>query len=176
MLTSHVNRPDAQKVRTRMMTIAFREKLKIPPEVMDQLIQSAQSDIRLVINMLSTWALTNKKAMEFDEGKALGAANAKPGMHTPFTLYSMLSSHGLWAASSKKTLNDKADLYFQDHAFVPLMVQQNYISQNPVRAQKYVGKQKEKAALSLMAKAAESISDGDIVDSMIHRYASRVLF
>lgn len=40
------------------------------PEVMDELIRSAQNDIRLVINMLSTWALSSR-SMDFDEGKNL---------------------------------------------------------------------------------------------------------
>lgn len=70
-----------------MMTIAFkwvfeqllesailkpfpREKLKIPANVVDQLINGAQSDIRQVLNMLSTWKLSSS-SMDFDEGKNL---------------------------------------------------------------------------------------------------------
>jgi replication factor C subunit 1 len=44
--------------------------MKIPVNVVDQLVNSAQSDIRLVLNMLSTWKLSND-TMDFDEGKAL---------------------------------------------------------------------------------------------------------
>ena len=47
-----------------------REKLKIKPEVIDQLIQGANSDIRQVLNMLSTFKL-GKDEMDFDEGKQL---------------------------------------------------------------------------------------------------------
>lgn len=47
-----------------------REGLKIQANVIDQLVQGAQSDIRQVINMLSTWKLSNV-TMDFDEGKAL---------------------------------------------------------------------------------------------------------
>ncbi len=112
-------------------SIAFKEKLKIPGEVMAQLIEAAQSDIRSVINMLSTWKLS-KNTMDFDESKSLGAENAKPGLHTPFSLYSELSSPYMFSATSRKTLNDKADLYFQDHSFVPLMVAENYVKLNPL--------------------------------------------
>jgi replication factor C subunit 1 len=48
----------------------FREKMKIPANVVDQLITGAQSDIRQVLNMLSTWKLSSD-AMGFDESKAL---------------------------------------------------------------------------------------------------------
>ena len=48
----------------------FREKMKIPANVVDQLVEGAQSDIRQIINMLSTWKLSND-SMNFDEGKNL---------------------------------------------------------------------------------------------------------
>lgn len=44
--------------------------MKIPANVVDQLVQGAQSDIRQVLNMLSTWRLSSA-SMDFDEGKAM---------------------------------------------------------------------------------------------------------
>lgn len=44
--------------------------MKIPANVIDQLVIGAQSDIRQVLNMLSTWKLSHD-AMDFDEGKHL---------------------------------------------------------------------------------------------------------
>ena len=86
-------RPEASMIRSRIMSILFkyvrwayvctsrkgdtdgygvlcREKMKIPANVVDQLVQGAQSDIRQVLNMLSTWRLANS-SMDFDEGKNL---------------------------------------------------------------------------------------------------------
>ncbi|CBQ73832.1 related to replication factor C protein [Sporisorium reilianum SRZ2] len=160
-------KPDANQVKSRMLSIAFKEKLKIPGEVMAQLIEAAQSDIRSVINMLSTWKLS-KNSMDFDESKSLGAENAKPGLHTPFSLYSDLSAPGMFNANSKKTLNDKADLYFQDHSFVPLMVAENYAKARPVLAARETGPRQQVKHLELLKRASESISDGDLVDRMIH--------
>ncbi|PWN28574.1 DNA replication factor C, large subunit [Jaminaea rosea] len=162
-------RPKADSVRARLLTIAYREKLKIDKNVMDQLILSAQSDLRSVINMLSTFRLGQKATMSFDEGKALGAANMKEGVGNPFNVYSELSSHGTWAASSKKNLNAKADYYFQDPNIIPLFVAENYARQQPQRVSSIKNeKQKEFEALKLANRAASSISDGDVVDSMIH--------
>ena len=44
--------------------------MKIPANVIDQLVTGAQSDIRQVVNMLSTWKLSSD-SMDFDEGKTL---------------------------------------------------------------------------------------------------------
>jgi replication factor C subunit 1 len=44
--------------------------MKISPTVIDELVRGANSDIRLVLNMLSTYKL-NKTEMDFDQGKEL---------------------------------------------------------------------------------------------------------
>lgn len=44
--------------------------MKIPANVIDQLIAGAQSDIRQVLNMLSTVKLSSN-SLSFDEGKEL---------------------------------------------------------------------------------------------------------
>ncbi len=44
--------------------------MKVPANVIDQLIAGSQSDIRQVLNMLSTWKLSSD-SMSFDEGKGL---------------------------------------------------------------------------------------------------------
>jgi replication factor C subunit 1 len=44
--------------------------MKIPANVLDELVKGANSDIRQVLNMMSTFKL-GKDEMDFDEGKAL---------------------------------------------------------------------------------------------------------
>lgn len=54
------------------MTIIFKEKMRIPANVVDELITGVGSDIRQVLNMLSTWKLHND-SMDYEEGKMLWA-------------------------------------------------------------------------------------------------------
>jgi len=63
-------RPDANAIRSRIMSIAFREGLKLPPNVIDALVEGTGSDIRQIINMISTFSV-NGKNMDFDQGKAM---------------------------------------------------------------------------------------------------------
>lgn len=44
--------------------------MKLDGQVLDQLVAGSQSDIRQIVNMLSTWKL-GAKTMDFDEGKKL---------------------------------------------------------------------------------------------------------
>ncbi|EED84404.1 predicted protein, partial [Postia placenta Mad-698-R] len=162
-------RPEATTIRSRILSIAFKEKMKIPANVIDQLIEGAQSDIRQVLNMLSTWKLSND-TMNFDEGKALAKANEKYGIMTPFNIIQKMLGPYMFSPTARETLNDKMELYFHDHSFVPLFIQENYLKTQPAKIRNIDGPEKILKQLQLMDKAASSISDGDLVDSLIHGY------
>lgn len=50
------------------MTIAFREGLKLQPNVIDQFVEGTQGDIRQILNLLSTYRLSRTQ-LAFDESK-----------------------------------------------------------------------------------------------------------
>lgn len=80
----------------------------------------------------------------------------------------MLLGHDMFGPNSGKTLNDKMELYFNDHEFSYLMVQENYLKSMPKRASGYAGREARLKTLELMDNAASSISDGDLADTLIH--------
>lgn len=155
-------RPDANAIRPRIRAIAAREGIKLDEGVIEQLVQSSRSDIRQIINLLSTFATTGK-VMNFDDSKALSKAWEKEIILKPFDIVGRLLSGATFAPNSGMSLQNKMELYFHDHDFAPLMVQENYLSTVPARAGSTPG-----GSLALAAKAAESISDGDLVDRTIH--------
>ncbi|PPQ84612.1 hypothetical protein CVT25_015709 [Psilocybe cyanescens] len=161
------HKPPAQSIRSRILSIAFKEKMKVPANVVDQLINGAQSDIRQVLNMLSTWKLSND-VMDFDDGKDLARMNQKYSILSPFDITSKLLGPYVYSPTSRETLGDKMDYYFQDHSFVPLFIQENYLKTEPARVRNLEGPEKILKELQLMDRAASSISDGDLVDALIH--------
>lgn len=162
-------RPTTDMIRSRISTIAFRENLKMPPNVMNALIEGTGADIRQVINMLSTAKLDNEK-MSFEEGKDMSKAWEKHIVLKPWDMVGKILNGSMFNAAAQSTLNDKQELYFNDHDFAPLMLQENYLGTNPTRSSKYNAdpRKKKLANLDLISKAADSISDGDMVDRMIH--------
>ena len=108
----------------------------------------------------------------------------------PYTIIDKLFSPYAFSETSRETLIDKMDYYFQDHSFVPLFVQvrsefcpangatlmfprsqENYMKTTPARLRGSAeGPEADMKRLELLEKAASSISDGDLVDTMIHRY------
>ncbi|KAF8638476.1 hypothetical protein AX17_002187 [Amanita inopinata Kibby_2008] len=160
-------KPQVNAIRSRILTIVYKEKMKIPANVIDQLITSAQSDIRQVLNMLSTWKLSSD-TMNFDESKSLGKMNEKYTIMSPFDITSKVLGPYLFSPTARESLGDKMDMYFQDHQFVPLFIQENYLRSQPARVRDMEGPEKILKQLELMDGAASSISDGDLVDSLIH--------
>ncbi|TRM68134.1 replication factor RFC1 C terminal domain-containing protein [Schizophyllum amplum] len=160
-------KPQANAVRSRMLTIAFKEKMKIPANVIDQLIAGSQSDIRQVLNMMSTWKLSSD-TIDFDQGKQLVKANEKYAIMTPFDITHKILGPYMFSATARETLGDKMELYFQDFSFMPLFIQENYLKMQPARVRNLEGPDKDMQLLKLMDKAAMSISDGDLVDALIH--------
>lgn len=160
-------RPTVDQIRSRIMTICFREGLKIPSNVVNALIEGSRADIRQVINMLSTAKLC-QDVVDFDQSKRMLRSWEKHIVLKPWDIVSKIIGGGMFASSSVSTLNDKIELYFNDHEFSSLMLQENYLGSKPVLSNNLSGEEKALKLLELSDCAAESISDGDLVDRMIH--------
>lgn len=162
-------RPTTDMIRSRIMTIAFREGLKMPPNVINALIEGSGADIRQVVNMIST-AKLDEQNLTFEDSKDMSKAWQKHIILKPWDMVGKILGGGLFNPSANSTLNDKSEIYFNDHEFAPLMLQENYLGTNPQRSNQHNGnpKMKRLSELDLVSKAADSISDGDLVDRMIH--------
>lgn len=162
-------RPTVEQVRSRIMTICHREGLKLPVPVVDALIEGSNKDIRQIINMIST-AKLDQASMSYDKGKAMTKAWEKHVVLKPWDICQKMLAGGLFAPASKTTLNEKIELYFNDHEFSYLMIQENYLRSKPMALNNrgYNKREENLKYLELVDQAAESISDGDLVDRMIH--------
>ena len=162
-------KPTTDMVRARIMTILFREGMKdqIPMNVVNALIEGSRADIRQIINMLST-AKLDQQTLDFDAGKKMSNAWEKHIILKPWDIVNKILAGGLFAPASKATLNDKTELYFNDHEISPLMLQENYLGTTPLALSSCPGRERSLRALELVEHAAASISDGDLVDRMIH--------
>ncbi|XP_060772501.1 replication factor C subunit 1 [Neoarius graeffei] len=152
-------RPRLEQIKGAMMSIAFKEGLKIPPPALNEIILASNQDIRQVLHNLSMWSATDK-VMTYDQAKA-DAIKAKKDMKMgPFDLCRKVFVSG--EETAHMTLIDKADLFFHDYSLAPLFVQENYIHVRPAAAGGNL-----KNHLVLLSKTADSICDGDLVDRQI---------
>ncbi|KAI9477089.1 replication factor RFC1 C terminal domain-containing protein [Zychaea mexicana] len=161
-------RTPVNQIRSKIMSIAYKENLFIKPAAVDELVQATHNDIRQVINILSTYRLASKK-MSDEDAKAVAKANEKDSTMNLFDIPDALFSTPSWY---NHTLAQKLDIYFYDYGLTPLMVFENYLKFRPDKPNKLckTGRPAELAALEMKmaAQAAEAMADGDLVNSMIH--------
>uniref|UniRef100_A0A8C3U455 Replication factor C subunit 1 n=1 Tax=Catharus ustulatus TaxID=91951 RepID=A0A8C3U455_CATUS len=141
-------KPRLEQIKGAMMSIAFKEGLKIPPPAMQEIILAANQDIRQVI-----FLCIKIRLLLLDRAKK----DIKLG---PFDVVRKVFATGEEAA--RMSLIDKSDLFFHDYSLAPLFVQENYVHVKPAAAGGNLKKH-----LVLLSRAADSICDGDIVDRQI---------
>ncbi|KNE60970.1 hypothetical protein AMAG_06731 [Allomyces macrogynus ATCC 38327] len=145
------SRPDAQHIRSRLMTICHREGLKLAAPAIDALVTSTNRDIRQVLHLLSTYKLGvgAQGTLAFDEAKTLGKSAEKDMTVGLFDA----ARECMTLSYARKSLPEQLEVYFHDYDMIPLMMQENYIkmraSHDPVQA------------LESLSAAADAIATSD---------------
>ncbi|XP_034441483.1 replication factor C subunit 1 [Hippoglossus hippoglossus] len=152
-------RPRVEQIKGAMMSLTFKEGIKIPPPALNEIILASNQDIRQVIHNLSMWSAKDK-VMTYDQCKSDAASARKDMKLGPFDVCRKVFALG--DETSHMSLIDKSDLFFHDYSLAPLFVQENYLHVRPAAASGDL-----KSHLVLLSKTADSISDGDLVDRQI---------
>ena len=153
------SKPRVEQIRSAMMSVCFREGIKLKPDALDQIIVGSNQDVRQVLHHLSMFSVKEQQldseSVKRDAGKA--KKDLKIG---PWDVCRQVFND-----SDRRNMNihQKADLFFHDYSIGPLFVQENYWKARPKVAQSG----KRSALLAQLAKAARSIADGDLVEKAI---------
>uniref|UniRef100_A0A671TH35 Replication factor C subunit 1 n=1 Tax=Sparus aurata TaxID=8175 RepID=A0A671TH35_SPAAU len=152
-------RPRVEQIKGAMMSIAYKEGIKIPPPALNEIILASNQDVRQVIHNLSMWS-SKDKVMTYDQCKSDANKARKDMKMGPFDVCRKVFAAG--EETANMSLIDKSDLFFHDYSLAPLFVQENYPHVRPRAAGGDL-----KSHLVLLSKTADSISDGDLVDRQI---------
>lgn len=142
-----------------MMSIAFKEGLKIPPPAMQRIVEGANSDIRQILNHIRMWSIGNN-SLTFDQAST-EADRAKKDVNIGIFDIPRLFFNG-GEETRRYTYLDYNELFFQDYRMTPFFIHENYPRSRPMRA----GNDQLKTLLSL-SNAADSICFGDRVGTEI---------
>merc|ERR1719220_1333444 len=155
-------RPRPEQIKAAMMSICFKEKVKIEPGALTELIVGCNQDVRQVLHHLS---MIKAKS---DQGAKLGTEEAKKEAETSKKTSIKVGPwdvvRKVFSASEHKgmSLMDKSDLFFHDYSIGPLFVQENYLLAVPDEAN-----HDKKKTMLLTSKAADSIAMGDLCEKAI---------
>lgn len=117
-------RPRVEQIKGAVLSMCFKEGVKIPPKTIEEIIQATNNDVRQTINSVS---LISAKT-DFVDSKLTNANGRKDLRLGPWEVVRKVFSA---EEHQNMTLNDKSDLFFHDYSLGPLFVQQNYLSVVP---------------------------------------------
>ncbi|KAJ3103197.1 hypothetical protein HDU97_010330 [Phlyctochytrium planicorne] len=163
--------PQTSEVEKAIKEIATREGLELKINVVDNLLKSTQGDIRQIMNLLQTFSL-QAKTLTFDGSKALAKLSEK---NTTIGVFDAIAKLLGKMSFREMSLNEKLDLYFAEFSLMPLFVQENYIKMEPAMSKDMKGNVNAIEELALLAQAADSIAQGDIIDNTLRKTNSWTL-
>ncbi|XP_022906012.2 replication factor C subunit 1 [Onthophagus taurus] len=145
-------KPRLEQIRGAMMSICFKENIKITPQAITEIITATEMDIRQTLNNLFMWTTNNKS----DKAENSAKTAKKDLVLGPWEVIRKVFSE---EDHKTMSLSDKSRLFFYDYSIGPLFVHENYLHVVP-----HCPKGK---FLENFAKTADSISMGDIIDKKI---------
>ncbi|GLC37764.1 hypothetical protein PLESTB_001474400 [Pleodorina starrii] len=150
-------KPTAQQISKRMAEICQKEGLQVNQATMEALVTGAGGDLRLILGQLQMVRL-RARALTYDEVRGKMGASKDTDM-SPFECARRL----LEPACALLSMGDRMELVFADMDLVPLLVQENYLNHRPTIAPDLPSR------LRAIAKAADSISFGDVTNNTLRR-------
>ncbi|XP_017081751.2 replication factor C subunit 1 [Drosophila eugracilis] len=142
-------RPRLEQIKGKIMSICFKEKVKISPAKLEEIIAATNNDIRQSINHIALLSANEDLKSE----QKVATKDLKLG---PWEVV-----RKVFTADEHKHMSfaDKSDLFFHDYSLAPLFVQQNYLQVSPQGNKKDV--------LAKVAATADALSLGDLVEKRI---------
>jgi len=157
-------RPRVQQILSPMMSVCFKEGLKMDRAAVQRLVQDCNQDVRQVLHNLS---LIRKKATTFSYDDVKNHSN-HAGKDLNLGLFDIAKQ--ILSPDKKQTIVDKLNLFFMDYSMIPNFVQENYLSVNPSILNG--NKHDELMKLKLKSKAADFMQIGDTLESTMRKYQS----
>ncbi|GAB4840173.1 replication factor C subunit 1 [Ancistrocladus abbreviatus] len=155
-------KPTKQQMAKRLLQIANAEGLQVNEIALEELAERSNGDMRMALNQLQYMSLS-MSTIKYDDIRKRLLSSAKDEDISPFTAVDKLFGFN----GGKLRMDERIDLSMSDPDLVPLIIQENYINYIPSSAGKDDNGMKR---MNLIARAAESIADGDILNVQIRRY------
>ncbi|KMT08722.1 hypothetical protein BVRB_6g139950 [Beta vulgaris subsp. vulgaris] len=161
-LPYNFRKPTKQQMAKRLLQIANAEGLQVNEIALEELAERCNGDMRMAVNQLQYMSLSTS-VIKYDDIRQRLLSSAKDEDISPFTAVDKLFGFN----GGKLRMDERIDLSMSDLDLVPLLIQENYINYRPSSVGKDDSGMKR---MSCLARVAESIANGDIINVQIRRY------
>eukprot|EP00249_Psilotum_nudum_P023458 c28881_g2_i1 orf=668-3328(-) len=161
-LPLNFRKPTKQQMAKRLQQVAQAEGLQIDAIALEELGERVNGDMRMALNQLQYMNLQSQ-VVRYADMKSRLVSSAKDEDISPFNAVDKLMGYD----GGRMRMDDRLDASMSDPDLVPLLIQENYLNFCPAS----VGQDATGTArMDLVAHAAASIADGDVVNVQIRRY------
>ncbi|RWS26715.1 replication factor C subunit 1-like protein [Leptotrombidium deliense] len=150
-------KPTIEQLKAAMMSVCYKEKITVSPNILQELILSTNRDIRQVMHSISLLA-----AKDHDINKLMSSCSLKDVKLGPFDAIKKVFTSG--PEYNEMTIKDKSDLFFMDYSLMPLFCFENYLKVHP-----FAAKKNENERLKLVAKSIDAMAFGDLIEREIRQ-------
>lgn len=159
-------KPRVEQIRAALMSICFKENIKISADMLDQIINGCNHDIRQCLHNLSIWSSNNKNLTLTQKSQDEIEKAMKDVRMNPFEACKQVFQN---ETNSKvpRTFLDKLDLFFTDYSLMPLLIQENYLNIHPSGLKGKDKKEKERHHLELLEESIESLIQCDRIGKIL---------
>ncbi|CAG9766471.1 unnamed protein product [Ceutorhynchus assimilis] len=154
-------KPNVMQVTGAMMSICFKEGLKIESKALSQLVAGTGCDIRQTLNHLSMWSASDNSL----SADTIQKESKNSQKDVVFGAWDVIKKVFNKSENANMSFMDKARLFFYDYSFGPMFVQENYLSTVPECTSKTMSKSQE--TLIRRQLAADCLSQSDLIESKI---------
>ncbi|PRQ32858.1 putative replication factor C subunit 1, P-loop containing nucleoside triphosphate hydrolase [Rosa chinensis] len=155
-------KPTKQQMAKRLKQVANAEGLQVNEIALEELAERVNGDMRMALNQLHYMSLS-MSVIKYEDIRQRLLSSAKDEDISPFTAVDKLFGFN----AGKLRMDERFDLSMSDPDLVPLLIQENYIN---YRASAAVKDDSGVERMNLIARAAESIGNGDIINVQIRKY------
>ena len=152
--------PSIKQITARIHQIAKAEGLEVEDSLIHRLAEESRRDIRQVITQIQ-FMMTTSNSLKLTD---MNNSSNKMSKDKILYLNNFNAANKLlnYSEYSKMSYSDKLSMFFVDYDFVPLLVQENYLSafEPNIQNRKYTEPQR-------LAQAANFIALGDVVNQKV---------
>ncbi|KAI3744069.1 hypothetical protein L1987_57141 [Smallanthus sonchifolius] len=162
------HKPTKQQMAKRLAQIAKTEGLQVNEVALEELASRVNGDMRMALNQLQYMSLSMRE-IKYDDIRQRLLSSSKDEDMSPFTAVQKLFDYN----GGNLRMDERFDLATSDPDLVPLIIQENYINYRPSSIKK---DENGIQRMNLIARAADSIANADIINVQIRRYQKWQLF
>lgn len=155
-------KPTKQQMAKRLKQVANAEGIQVNEIALEELAERVGGDMRMALNQLQYMSLS-KSVIQYDDIRQRLLSSSKDEDISPFKAVEKLFDFN----AKNLKIDQRIDLSMSDADLVPLLVQENYLNYKPSSAGKDDSDLKR---MSLIAHAADSIANSDLINVQIRRY------